>query len=74
MNDVIKIIQSLEDLGALTDGVTETGKHEIKKQNGGFLGALLAPLASLLAKPVIYSVLKGISGSGDRRARIGYMI
>ena len=31
MNDIIKIIKSLEDLGVLIDGVTETVKHEIKK-------------------------------------------
>ena len=30
MNDIIKIIKSLEDLGVLIDGVTETVKHEIK--------------------------------------------
>ena len=39
MNDIIKTIRSLEDSGVLTDGVTETVKHEIKKQKGGFLGA-----------------------------------
>ena len=27
------------------NGVTETAKHEIKKQEGGLLVALLAPLA-----------------------------
>ena len=31
MNDIIKIIQSLEDLGVSIDRVTETVKHEIKK-------------------------------------------
>ena len=46
MNDIIKIIKSLEDLGVLIDGVTETVKHEIKKPESGFLGTLLAPLAS----------------------------
>ena len=44
MNDIIKIIKSLKDSGVLIDGVTE--QHEIKKQEGGFLGALLAPLAA----------------------------
>ena len=46
MNDTIKTIKSLEDLGILIDGVAETVKDEIKKQEGGFLGALLAPLAA----------------------------
>ena len=31
MNDIIKVIKSLEDSGVLIDGVTETVKHEIKK-------------------------------------------
>ena len=31
MNDITKIIKSLEDSGVLIDGVTETVKHEIKK-------------------------------------------
>ena len=31
MNDMIKVIKSLEDMGVLVDGVTETVKHEIKK-------------------------------------------
>ena len=48
MNDIIKIIKSLEDSGVLIDGVTETVKHEIKKQEGGSLGVLLAPLAASL--------------------------
>ena len=30
MNDIIKIIKSLEYSGILIDGVTETVKHEIK--------------------------------------------
>ena len=33
VNDIIKIIKLLEDLGVLFDGVTETVKHE-KKQEG----------------------------------------
>ena len=31
MNDITKIIKSLQDLGVLIDAVTETVKHEIKK-------------------------------------------
>ena len=45
MNDIIKIIKSLEDSVVLIDGVTETVKHEIEKQEGRFLGSMLAPLA-----------------------------
>ena len=48
-------------MGVLIDGVSETVKREIKKQEGGLLGASLAPLAASLVKPVIYSVVKGMS-------------
>ena len=46
VNDIIRIIKSLEDSGIFIDGVTETVKHEIKKQEGGFLSAILAPFAA----------------------------
>ena len=54
MNDIMKIKKSSEDLGLLIDGATETVKHEIKRQKGGFLGTLLAPLAASLVQPVIF--------------------
>ena len=73
MNNIIKIIKSLEDSGVLIDGVTETVKHETKKQEGGFLGALLETLAASLVQPVISSVVNGISGRRARRAGKGYM-
>ena len=46
MNDTIKIINSLEDSRVLINGVTETVKHEIKKQESRLLEALLADLAA----------------------------
>ena len=73
MNGIIKIMKSLEDSGVLIDGVAETVKHEIKEQECGFLGALLAPSATSIVQPVIYSLVKGISGRRVRRARRGYM-
>ena len=38
MNDIIKIIKSLEHSDVLIDGVTETVKHEIKNKKVNFLG------------------------------------
>ena len=73
MKDIIETIKSLEDSSVLIDRVTETVKHEIKKQEGGFLGALLAPLALSLVQLVLSSVLKGIRRRGVRRAERGYM-
>ena len=57
----------------MIDEVTETVKHEIKKQDRGFLGALLAILAASLVQIVIFSVVKNISERGVRRAGRGYM-
>ena len=46
MNDFTKIVKSLEDSNLLIDDITETVKHEIKKQEGEFLPALVAPFAA----------------------------
>ena len=37
INDIIKIIKSLEDSGLLLKGVTDTVKNEVIEQKGGFL-------------------------------------
>ena len=73
MNDIIKIVKSLEDCSVLIHGGTEIVKHWIKKQEGRFLRALLEPLVASLVQPVISLVIKGISGRGVRRAGRGYM-
>ena len=73
MNDIIKIIKSLEVSGVLIDGSTETVKHEIKNQEGRFIGALLALLAASLVQAVIPTKVKGISGRVVTRAERGYM-
>ena len=73
MNDIKKIIKSLEKSNVLIDGITETVKHEIKNQEGGFLLELLVPLATSLVKPVISLVVKGIIEAGVRRAGKGYI-
>ena len=67
MNDIIKIMKSLEHLDILIDGVTETVKDETKKQEGRFLWVLFAPLTASLVQPVISPVVKGISGRGVRK-------
>ena len=43
MVDIIKTLKQLEDSNVLIEAITETVKHEIKKQEGGFFPALLAP-------------------------------
>ena len=52
MDDIIKIVESLEKSGLLTDGATETVKHEIKKQEVGFLGSMMATMAASMIAPM----------------------
>ena len=37
MEDIIKIVKSLEDYGLLLKGVSKTVQNEAKEQNGWFL-------------------------------------
>ena len=49
MEDILKILKSLENSGILLEGVSETIKNEAKVQKRGFLTMLLGRLgASLL--------------------------
>ena len=68
MNDILKIVKSLENSGLLLKGVSETIQHEAKEQRGGFLSMLLGTLdASLLGN----ILSKGLSGKGVIRAGEG---
>ena len=46
MEDIIKIVKSLEDSGLLLKGVSETVQNDAKEQKGGFLSMLLGTLAA----------------------------
>ena len=64
MNDIIKIVKSLENSGVLLKGVSETIQHEAKEQRGGFLIMLLGTLgASLLGN--LLNGGKGVIRTGD---------
>ena len=52
MDDIFKIVKSLENYGVLLKGVSETIQHEAKEQRGGFLGMLLGTLGAFFL--VIY--------------------
>ena len=41
MEDIVKIVKSLEESGLLIKGVSETIKNKAKKQKDGFLSMLL---------------------------------
>ena len=64
INDIIKIVKSLENSGVLLKGVSETIQHEAKEQRGGFLSMLLGTLgASLLGN--LLTGGKGVIGAGE---------
>ena len=88
INDIIKIVKSLEDSGLLLKRVTETVQNDVKEQKGGFLSMLLRTLgASLLGNLLtgkgaiatsqgrgIYRAGKGkgINRAGEGIVRAGY--
>ena len=74
MDDILKIVKSLEKSGLLLKGVSETIQHEAKEQRGGFLSMLLGTLGASLLGDMLS---KGLSGkcvirAGERTIRAGY--
>ena len=70
MEDVIKIVKSLEDSGLLLKGVTETVQNEVKEEKGGFLSMLLGILGASLLRNILAG--KGINRAGEGIVRAGY--
>ena len=68
MNDILKIVKSLEDSGVLLKGVSETIQNEAKEQRGGFLSMLLGTLGASLLGDILS---KGLSGKSVIRAGEG---
>ena len=68
MDDILKIVKSLENSGVLLKSVSETIQHEAKEQRGGFLSMLLGTLGASLLGDVLS---KGLSGRGVIRAGEG---
>ena len=62
MDDLIKIVKSLEDSGLLKKGITESVQNEIKEQKGGFLSMLLGTLGASLLGNLLTG--KGINKKG----------
>ena len=69
MNDIIKIIQTLEDSNIFLKGVTKTILFETKEQKGGFLSMLLGTLGASLLGNLLTG--KGIvrAGSGNKKGK-----
>ena len=63
MEDIIKIVKSLEGSGLLLKGVSETIQNETKEQKGGFLSMLLGTLGASLLGNILAG--KGINRAGE---------
>ena len=70
MDDILKIVKSLENSGLLLKGVSETIQHEARKQRGGFLSMLLGTLSASLLGDVLSG--KGVIRAGEGTIRAGY--
>ena len=53
MQDLLKIVQSLEDSGVLLDRITETVKNAVKEQKDGFLSMILDTLGASLLRDLL---------------------
>ena len=79
IENIIKIVKSLENSGLLLKGVTETVQNEVKEQKGGFLSMLLDTLGAILLGNLltgrgIYRAGKGIgiNRAVEGTVRAGY--
>ena len=74
IDDILKIVKSLEDSGVLLKGVSETIQHEAKEQRGGFLSMLLGTLGASLLGDMLSKGLsgKGVIRAGEGTIRAGY--
>ena len=61
MNDIMKIVKPLKEVGLLINGVSETIKNKAKEQKGGFLSKLLGTLGASLLGNLLTS--KGVKRS-----------
>ena len=68
MNDISKIVKSLEDSGVLLEGASKTIQNEAKEQRGGFINMLLGTLGASLLGDILS---KGLSGKGVIRSGEG---
>ena len=74
MQDLLKIVKSLEDSGILLNGITETVKNEVKEQKVSFLSMLLCTLGASLLDDLLRKNLsgRGVVKAGEGTIRTGY--
>ena len=69
MNEIMKIVKSLEESGLLIRGIGKTIKNEAKEQKGGFLDMPLDTLGASLLENLLTD--KGTVRAGDCMPRAG---
>ena len=67
MNEIMKIVQTLEDSNTLLKGVTKTIKNKTKEQKGGILSMLLGTLEASLLGNMLAG--KGMLRAGSRKKK-----
>ena len=72
INDIIKIVKSLQDSGSLLKGVTETVQNEVKERKGGFLSMLIGTLGASLLGNLLTARETYRAGKGKGVLRAGY--
>ena len=70
MEDIIKVVKSLEDSGLLLKGFCEAIQNEVKKQKGGFLSILLGTSGASLLGNILAG--KGMNKAGEGFLTAGY--
>ena len=67
LNNIMKIVQSIEDASLLMKDIPERVENEVKEQKGGFLGMLNATLGASLLSSILV-------GNGIIRASEGAIV
>ena len=70
MEDILKIVKSLDDSDILLKGVTETIQNKAREEKGGFLSMLLGTLGASLLGNMLAG--KGVTRAGEEIIRTGY--
>ena len=74
LEDIMKIVKSLEDFGLLLKGVSETIQNEAKEPKRGFFSTLLGTLGANLLGSMLASRGMNRAGEGIIRAAYGSSI
>ena len=72
IEDIMKIVKSLEESELLIKGFSETFKNEAKEQKGEFLGMLFGPLGASLLGNLLTSQGKDTIREGEGTIRAGH--